>query len=58
MLQVANALYYNAALAIDILQKMGVIAEVFQAWLSFLYETKKSGQPVHFRRYFLCSIYR
>lgn len=47
---VANALYYNTGLALGILQKMGVTAEIFQAWFTLLHETKKSGQPVHFRR--------
>eukprot|EP00250_Pteridium_aquilinum_P010585 c19495_g1_i1 orf=322-3393(-) len=47
---VANALYYNTGLTLGILQKMGVTAEIFQAWFNLLHETKKSGQPAHFRR--------
>lgn len=47
---VANALYYNTGLALGVLQKLGVTAEIFQMWFTLLHETKKSGQPVHFRR--------
>lgn len=47
---VANALYYNAALTLNVLQKLGATAEIFQAWLQLIYKTKKSGKPVHFRR--------
>lgn len=47
---VANALYYNPGLSLSILQRLGVTAEVFQVWFNLLQETKKSGQPAHFRR--------
>ncbi|KAH7428022.1 hypothetical protein KP509_10G071600 [Ceratopteris richardii] len=47
---VANALYYNPGLSLNILQRMGVTTEVFQTWFTLLQETKKSGQPAHFRR--------
>lgn len=47
---VANALYYNAVLTLNVLQKLGATAEIFQLWLQLIYKTKKSGKPVHFRR--------
>ncbi|KAG6549125.1 hypothetical protein Mapa_009351 [Marchantia paleacea] len=47
---VANALYYNAGLSLNILQKLGVTQEIFQVWFQMLYATKKSGKPVHFIR--------
>ncbi|MCO5557894.1 hypothetical protein L7F22_011466 [Adiantum nelumboides] len=47
---VANALYYNAALTLNVLQKLGATAEIFQLWLQLIYKTKKSGKALHFRR--------
>lgn len=47
---VANALYYNPLLTLSVLQKMGVVGEVFQAWLQMLYAQHPSKKPVHFKR--------
>jgi len=47
---IANALYYNPHLTLNILQKLGVATEVFNLWFQMLQEVKKSGQKVNFRR--------
>ncbi|CAN6447518.1 unnamed protein product [Victoria cruziana] len=47
---VANALYYNAALTLGILHKLGVAMEVFSLWFQMLQQVKKSGAPVNFKR--------
>ncbi|KAK9932780.1 hypothetical protein M0R45_020003 [Rubus argutus] len=47
---IADALYYNAALTLNILQKLGVAADLFNLWFQMLQEVKKSGVRVHFKR--------
>ncbi|GLJ28027.1 hypothetical protein SUGI_0550340 [Cryptomeria japonica] len=47
---IANALYYNPALTLDILQKLGVTTQVFNLWFQMLQEAKKSGQKANFKR--------
>lgn len=48
--QIADALYYNAALTLNILQKLGVATDLFNLWFQMLQEVKKSGVRVHFKR--------
>lgn len=50
MLVVANALYYNAPLALAALGQMGVTGQFFGAWFTAIFAVKKSGKPRHFRR--------
>ncbi|EFJ51590.1 hypothetical protein VOLCADRAFT_79706 [Volvox carteri f. nagariensis] len=50
VLVVANALYYNAALALSVLVQMGVVGQFFTAWFAAIFANKKSGKPKHFRR--------
>lgn len=47
---IADALYYNAALTLNILQKLGVATDLFNLWFQMLQEVKKSGVRVHFKR--------
>ncbi|KAJ7538458.1 hypothetical protein O6H91_11G048900 [Diphasiastrum complanatum] len=47
---VANSLYYNASFCLNVLQSLGVTADIFQTWFHMIYEVKKSGKPLHFRR--------
>ncbi|XP_057427481.1 importin beta-like SAD2 homolog isoform X2 [Lotus japonicus] len=47
---VADALYYNAALTLSILQRLGVASEIFNLWFHMLQEVKKSGVHAHFKR--------
>ncbi|EFJ12043.1 hypothetical protein SELMODRAFT_158348 [Selaginella moellendorffii] len=47
---VANALYYNPALCLNVLQKLRLTTSVFQSWFQMLYAVKRSGLPAHFRR--------
>ncbi|GAB2272657.1 secondary alcohol dehydrogenase (SADH2) [Dionaea muscipula] len=47
---VANALYYNPTLALNILHKFGVTAKVFGLWFQMLQQVKKSGTRANFRR--------
>ncbi|KAL0392541.1 UNVERIFIED_CONTAM: Importin beta-like SAD2 [Sesamum radiatum] len=47
---VADALYYNASLALNILQKLNVATEVFNLWFQMLQQTKKSGARANFKR--------
>jgi len=47
---VANALYYNAALALQILQKHGVLSDTFAVWFQMLYKTGKKGKRILFTR--------
>ncbi|KAL8157667.1 hypothetical protein AgCh_002392 [Apium graveolens] len=47
---IANALYYNASLTLNILQKLGVATEIFNHWFQMLQQTKKSGVRVNFKR--------
>lgn len=49
-MQIANALYYNASLTLNILQKLGVATEVFNLWFQMLQQTKKSGARANFKR--------
>ncbi|KAG1660790.1 hypothetical protein FOA52_011331 [Chlamydomonas sp. UWO 241] len=48
----ANALYYNAPLALGLLgqQAPGAVAQFFGLWFSMIFANKKSGKPKHFRR--------
>ncbi|KAM7261408.1 hypothetical protein ACFE04_008775 [Oxalis oulophora] len=47
---IADALYYNAALTLSMLHKLGVTAEVFSLWLQMLQQKKKSGLLANFKR--------
>ncbi|XP_024026202.1 importin beta-like SAD2 isoform X1 [Morus notabilis] len=47
---IADALYYNAALTLSILQSFGVATEIFGLWLQMLQQVKKSGVRANFRR--------
>lgn len=47
---IADALYYNAALTLSILQKFGVATEIFGLWLQMLQQVKKSGARANFKR--------
>lgn len=49
-LKIADALYYNAALTLSILQKLGVATDLFALWFQMLQEVKKSGVRAHFKR--------
>lgn len=48
--QIADALYYNAALALSILQNLGVATEIFNLWFQMLQQIKKSGVRANFKR--------
>jgi predicted alpha/beta superfamily hydrolase len=50
LLQVADSLYYNAALTLSILQKLGVATEIFNLWFQMLQQVKKSGLRANFKR--------
>lgn len=50
-LQIANALYYNPALTLETLNKLGVAADIFNHWFVMLQQVKKSGARVNFKRY-------
>lgn len=50
VMQVADALYYNASLTLNILQKLGLATEIFNLWFQMLQQTKKSGARANFRR--------
>ncbi|GJZ20193.1 hypothetical protein Tco_0556783, partial [Tanacetum coccineum] len=47
---IADALYYNASLTLNILKKLGVATEVFNLWFQMLQQTKKSGVRANFKR--------
>ncbi|KAL2459824.1 Importin beta-like SAD2 [Forsythia ovata] len=47
---VADALYYNASLALNVLQKLNIATEVFNLWFQMLEQTKKSGARANFKR--------
>ncbi|PON38011.1 Coatomer beta subunit [Parasponia andersonii] len=47
---IADALYYNAALTLSILQKFGIATDIFGLWLQMLQQVKKSGVRANFRR--------
>ncbi|XP_058753664.1 importin beta-like SAD2 [Vicia villosa] len=47
---IADALYYNAALTLGILQKLGVASEFFHLWFHLLGQVKKSGLRANFKR--------
>ncbi|XP_051118176.1 importin beta-like SAD2 [Andrographis paniculata] len=47
---VADALYYNAPLTLNILQKLNVATEVFNLWFQMLKQFKKSGALANFKR--------
>nr|KYP64849.1 putative importin-7 isogeny [Cajanus cajan] len=47
---IADALYYNAALTLTILQKLGVASEIFHVWFHLLQQVKKSGMRANFKR--------
>ncbi|RXI00671.1 hypothetical protein DVH24_000905 [Malus domestica] len=47
---IADALYYNAALALSILQNLGVATEIFNLWFQMLQQVKKSGVRANFKR--------
>ncbi|KAK7394282.1 hypothetical protein VNO78_14804 [Psophocarpus tetragonolobus] len=47
---IADALYYNAALTLSILQNLGVASEIFHLWFHLLQQVKKSGMHTNFKR--------
>ncbi|KAI4334803.1 hypothetical protein L6164_013512 [Bauhinia variegata] len=47
---VADALYYNASLTLNILQRLGVASEIFTLWFHMLQQVKKSGLRANFKR--------
>ncbi|KAK3005637.1 hypothetical protein RJ639_017008 [Escallonia herrerae] len=47
---IADALYYNASLTLNILQKLNVATEVFNLWFQMLQQTKKNGVRTNFKR--------
>ncbi|KHG12253.1 putative importin-7 [Gossypium arboreum] len=47
---IANAVYYNAALTLSILNKFSVTTEVFNLWLQLLQHVRKSGLRANFKR--------
>ncbi|KAJ8755293.1 hypothetical protein K2173_019091 [Erythroxylum novogranatense] len=47
---IANALYYNAALTLNILHKLGVATDIFGLWFQMLQQQKKSGIRANFKR--------
>ncbi|CAN6238124.1 unnamed protein product [Urochloa humidicola] len=47
---IANALYYNPALTLETLNKLGVAADIFNHWFAMLQQVKKSGARVNFKR--------
>ncbi|XVF65538.1 hypothetical protein PTKIN_Ptkin09bG0257100 [Pterospermum kingtungense] len=47
---IANAVYYNAALTLSILNKLCVASEVFNLWFQLLQQVKKSGLRANFKR--------
>ncbi|KAL5665390.1 hypothetical protein ACJX0J_025498, partial [Zea mays] len=47
---IANALYYNPALTLESLNKLGVAADIFNHWFAMLQQVKKSGARVNFKR--------
>ncbi|KAK8703553.1 hypothetical protein V6N13_047207 [Hibiscus sabdariffa] len=47
---VANAVYYNAALTLSILNKFAVTTEVFNLWFQLLQQVRKSGVRANFKR--------
>ncbi|EOY04908.1 hypothetical protein QUC31_017030 [Theobroma cacao] len=47
---IANAVYYNAALTISILNKLCVTTEVFNLWFQLLQQVRKSGLRANFKR--------
>lgn len=47
---IADALYYNAALTLSILHKLGVATEIFGLWFQMLQQVKKSGVRANFKR--------
>ncbi|CAL9749826.1 unnamed protein product [Musa acuminata subsp. burmannicoides] len=50
MLVIADALYYNPSLTLNILHKLGVAAHFFNLWFQMLQEVKKSGTRANFKR--------
>ncbi|XVF84412.1 hypothetical protein PTKIN_Ptkin17bG0035100 [Pterospermum kingtungense] len=47
---IANAVYYNAALTLSILNKLCVTTEVFNLWFQLLEQVRKSGVRANFKR--------
>ncbi|KAK3029238.1 hypothetical protein RJ639_038845 [Escallonia herrerae] len=47
---IADALYYNVSLTLNILQKLNVATEVFNLWFQMLQQTKKNGVRTNFKR--------
>ncbi|GMI64407.1 enhanced miRNA activity 1, SUPER SENSITIVE TO ABA AND DROUGHT2, UNARMED 9 [Hibiscus trionum] len=47
---IANAVYYNAALTLSILNKFAVTTEVFNLWFQLLQQVRKSGVRANFKR--------
>ncbi|RWW56134.1 hypothetical protein BHE74_00037166, partial [Ensete ventricosum] len=47
---IADALYYNPSLTLNILHKLGVAVQFFNLWFQMLQEVKKSGTRANFKR--------
>lgn len=49
LLQIADALYYNASLTLGTLHKLGVASDIFNLWFQMLQDVKKNGMRANFR---------
>ena len=47
---VADALYYNAPLAVAALAQQGALTSFLGLWFGMIFAAKKSGKGKHFRR--------
>ncbi|KAI3763994.1 hypothetical protein L2E82_13994 [Cichorium intybus] len=47
---IADALYYNPSLTLNILHKLEVATEIFNLWFQMLQQTKKNGVRANFKR--------
>jgi len=50
VLVVANALYYNPVLTLQVLQAQGAVGQFLGGWFSMIMAAKPSGKPKHFKR--------
>jgi hypothetical protein len=49
---VANALYYNPVVCLQVLERLGATGEFFRTWFELLYQAgKKKDSFLHFRRW-------
>ncbi|KAL9684484.1 hypothetical protein QQ045_021924 [Rhodiola kirilowii] len=50
LVEIADALYYNAALTLSTLHKLNIATNIFTLWFQMLQEVKRSGARVQFKR--------